>query len=91
MEKILTFIVNKDNKLLLLLGSSNDPQFHKSFWYTVTGAKEDFDEDLFSESQEDEEEQNTDEISAENWQGDDDITTDDDENFEVTLNDLGEI
>lgn len=49
------------------------------------------DEDLFSESQEDEEEQNTDEISAENWQGDDDITTDDDENFEVTLNNLGEI
>lgn len=49
------------------------------------------DEDLFSESQEDEEEQNTDEISAENWQGDDDIATDDDENFEVTLNDLGEI
>ena len=49
------------------------------------------DEDLFSESQEDEEEQNTDEISAENWQGDDDITTDDDENFEVTLNDVGEI
>ena len=49
------------------------------------------DEDLFSESQEGEEEQNTDEISAENWQGDDDITTDDDENFEVTLNDLGEI
>lgn len=48
-------------------------------------------EDLFSESQEDEEEQNTDEISAENWQGDDDIATDDDENFEVTLNDLGEI
>lgn len=53
--------------------------------------EESIDEDLFSESQEDEEEQNTDEISAENWQGDDDITTDDDENFEVTLNDLGEI
>ena len=53
--------------------------------------KDSIDEDLFSESQEDEEEQNTDEISAENWQGDDDITTDDDENFEVTLNDLGEI
>ena len=48
MEKILTFIINKDNKLLLLLGSSNDPQFHKSFWYTVTGAKEVFDEDLFN-------------------------------------------
>lgn len=53
--------------------------------------EESIDEDLFSESQEDEEEQNTDEISAENWQGDDDITTDDDENFEVTLNDLGKI
>lgn len=53
--------------------------------------EESIDEDLFSESQEDEEEQNTDEISAENWQGNDDITTDDDENFEVTLNDLGEI
>lgn len=53
--------------------------------------EESIDEDLFSESQEDEEEQNTDEISAENWQGNDDITTDDDKNFEVTLNDLGEI
>lgn len=48
MEKILTFIINKDNKLLLLLGSSNDPQFHKSFWYTVTGAKESIDDDLYS-------------------------------------------
>lgn len=39
MEKILTFII-KDNKLLLLLGSANDPQFHESFWYTVTGSVE---------------------------------------------------
>lgn len=39
MEKILTFII-KDNKLLLLLGSENDPQFHESFWYTVTGSVE---------------------------------------------------
>ena len=39
MEKILTFIV-KDHKLLLLLGSDSDPQFHKSFWYTVTGGCE---------------------------------------------------
>lgn len=39
MEKILTFII-KDNKLLLLLGSADDPQFHESFWYTVTGAVE---------------------------------------------------
>ena len=39
MEKILTFIV-KDKKLLLLLGSDKDPQFHKSFWYVVTGGCE---------------------------------------------------
>ncbi len=39
MEKILTFIV-KDKKLLLLLGSDKDPQFHKSFWYVVTGGYE---------------------------------------------------
>ena len=39
MEKILTFIV-KDKKLLLLLGSDNDPQYHKSFWYVVTGGCE---------------------------------------------------
>lgn len=32
----------------MLLGSSNDPQFHKSFWYTVTGAKESIDDDLYS-------------------------------------------
>lgn len=46
MKKTLTFIKNKDNKLLLLKGSSNDPQFHESFWYTVTGAKEDIDDTL---------------------------------------------
>lgn len=39
MQKILTFIV-KDKKLLLLLGSDKDPQFHKSFWYVVTGGCE---------------------------------------------------
>jgi len=39
MEKVLTFIIN-DEKILLLLGSDKDPQFHESFWYTVTGAKE---------------------------------------------------
>ena len=40
MDKILTFIVNEYNEILLLKGSRNDPQFKKSFWYTVT---EDFD------------------------------------------------
>ncbi len=41
MDKIFSFIVNnKTNKLLLLLGSPEDPQFHKSFWYVVTGGKE---------------------------------------------------
>ena len=39
MEKILTFIL-KEDKILLLLGDKTDPQFHKSFWYTVTGACE---------------------------------------------------
>lgn len=39
-EKILTFIVNANNQLLLLKGNKNDPQFHKSFFYVVTGARE---------------------------------------------------
>ena len=47
MDKIFSFIVNrKTNKLLLLLGSPEDPQFHKSFWYVVTGGKEDTDTNL---------------------------------------------
>ena len=47
MDKIFSFIVNrKTNKLLLLLGSPEDPQFHKSFWYVVTGGKEDTDANL---------------------------------------------
>jgi len=45
MEKILTFIV-KDKKLLLLLGSDKDPQYHKSFWYVVTGGCEKEDKSL---------------------------------------------
>lgn len=40
MEKILTFIVNNNNKLLLLHGNDTDSQFHESFWYVVTGSKE---------------------------------------------------
>ena len=40
MEKILSFIVNKEKKLLLLKGSPNDPQFKKSLWYVVTGGCE---------------------------------------------------
>jgi len=44
-EKILTFIVNKNNQLLLLKCSKNDPQFHKSFWSVVTGACEKEDKD----------------------------------------------
>ncbi len=45
MEKILTFII-KNKKLLLLLGNDDDPQFHKSFWYVVTGACEKRDNNL---------------------------------------------
>lgn len=42
MNKILSFIANKD-KLLLLQGSPNDPQYKKSLWYVVTGGYEEFD------------------------------------------------
>lgn len=45
MNKILSFIIYND-KLLLLKGSSDDPQFHKSFWYVVTGGMEDIDNDF---------------------------------------------
>ena len=43
MDKILTFIVNEHNEILLLKGSENDPQFKKSFWYVVTGGCEECD------------------------------------------------
>lgn len=43
MDKILTFIVNEYNEILLLKGSENDPQFNKSFWYVVTGGCERYD------------------------------------------------
>ncbi len=43
MNKILSFIVNEHNELLLLKGSPNDPQFKKSFWYVVTGGCEKID------------------------------------------------
>ena len=43
MDKILTFIVNEYNEILLLKGSENDPQFKQSFWYVVTGGCENYD------------------------------------------------
>ena len=43
MDKILTFIVNEYNEILLLKGGENDPQFKKSFWYVVTGGCEEYD------------------------------------------------
>lgn len=47
MNKIFSFIVNKEtNKLLLLLTSPLDSQFKRSFWYVVTGGKEEQDETL---------------------------------------------
>ena len=45
MSKILTFIVNEYNEILLLKGSDDDPQFKKSFWYVVTGGCEEEDLD----------------------------------------------
>ena len=46
MKKICTFVINKENKILLLLGSDKDPQFHRSFWYVVTGGCEDCDDTI---------------------------------------------
>lgn len=43
MNKVLTFVVNEDNEILLLKGSKNDPQFKKSFWYVITGECEEYD------------------------------------------------
>lgn len=43
MNKILTFIVNENNEILLLKGNDSDPQFKKSFWYVVTGGCEKYD------------------------------------------------
>ena len=40
MDKILAFIVNEYDEILLVHGSENDPQFKKSFWYVVTGGCE---------------------------------------------------
>ena len=46
-EKILTFIINENNEFLLLKTSDKDPQFHKSFWYVVTGSCEKEDNNKF--------------------------------------------
>ncbi len=43
MNKILTFIVNEQNEILLLKENENDPQFKRSFWYVVTGGCEEYD------------------------------------------------
>ena len=43
MDKILTFIVNEHNEILLLKNNDNDPQFKSSFWYVVTGGCEKYD------------------------------------------------
>jgi 8-oxo-dGTP pyrophosphatase MutT (NUDIX family) len=46
MKKIFTFLANKKGKLLILKGSENDPQYHYSFWYTVTGSVEEYDKTI---------------------------------------------
>ncbi len=45
-EKILSFIINDEGKLLLLKGNEKDPQLKKSIWYVVTGSTEDCDKNL---------------------------------------------
>ena len=46
MKKILTFIVNKNNKLLLLHNNPIDPIHGGDIWYTVTGGVEEYDKSL---------------------------------------------
>ena len=46
MKKILTFIKNKDNKLLLLHNNHIDPIHGGDIWYTVTGGVEVYDKSL---------------------------------------------
>ena len=45
-QKILTFIVNENNKLLLLHNNPIDPMHGGDIWYTVTGAVEEYDNSL---------------------------------------------
>lgn len=46
MKKILTFIVNQDNKILLLHNNFNDLSRGGDIWYTVTGGMEENDINL---------------------------------------------
>jgi 8-oxo-dGTP pyrophosphatase MutT (NUDIX family) len=43
LNKILSFIINNDNKILLLHNNPLDPTHGEDFWYTVTGGFEDYD------------------------------------------------
>lgn len=43
LNKILSFIINEDNKILLLHNNPIDPAHGGDFWYTVTGGIEDYD------------------------------------------------
>ena len=46
MNKILTFIINKDKKILLLHNNYEDLSHGGDIWYTVTGAVEECDKDI---------------------------------------------
>lgn len=45
MEKILTFIINQDKRILLLHNNCEDLSHGGDIWYTVTGAVENYDND----------------------------------------------
>lgn len=44
LNKILSFIVNEENEILLLHNNPIDPIHGGDFWYTVTGGFEDYDQ-----------------------------------------------
>ena len=46
MNKILSFIVNNENQILLLRNNPIDPKHGGDFWYTVTGSVEEYDQSL---------------------------------------------
>lgn len=47
MKKILIFVVNEDNKVLLLHNNFNDKTHGGNIWYTVTGGVEESDKNLY--------------------------------------------
>ena len=69
-KKILSFIVNEENKILLLRNNPIDPAHGGDFWYTVTGGFEEYDksgEDVVKREVKEETNLDVNEILYLNW------------------------